>query len=120
MEPKSALCSSLESIHSFLSVLWLTNVLGEILLLDHLEVLFDSEFLSGLLLSGSFLSLLGFLFLLSLSFLLVGDFLFLISLGLSFEISSPLGNLWLFVDTNGISVWSEDFLELWVIENISS
>merc|ERR1719321_1063986 len=116
MELKSAMCSSLESVHSSLSVLWLTNVLGEIFLLDHLEVLFDSELLSGLLLSGSFLSFLGFSFLLSLSFLLVGDSLSLVSLGLSFEISSPLGNLWLFVDTNGISVWSEDFLELWVLE----
>jgi hypothetical protein len=65
-------------------------------------------------------SFLGFSLFFSLSLLLFLDSLFLVSHCLSFEITSPFGNLWLLVDTDGISVVSKDFLELWVVEDLLS
>lgn len=98
----------------------LANVLGKSPVLNELEVLLHGSLLgSSLLFSLLFSELLGFFFSL-LSLLLLSYPLLFISDGLSFEISSPFGNLWLFVDTNGISVRGKDFLELWVVEDLLS
>jgi len=98
----------------------LTNILSKTPFFDHFEVLFYSELLSFDFFFSIFYGQFSESFFFSNPLFLIINLLLFISYSLSFEISSPFDNLWLFVDTNGISVGWKDFLEFWVVEDLLS
>lgn len=127
--------SSLESYKILGCVLWLANVLGQVLLLEELEVFLyglSAQFLVFKLVSDSlFLSSLSFGDSLFLSSFFLTDSLFLgllsklgslfgFFLGHLLGIFSPLWNIWFLVDANGVSVLREDELEFLVFEDFLS